>query len=170
MTDRGVANSPLLIGLHNWVALSLRCKLRFVLKLSNLSSKADVKDSSLFNIKQHNSIFCRNRISLIAKSCDFDCNRRFQIMQSWIESGLRGCDEWSIDTRIQPLWCAEQRYVRTWCVWYLCVPESRSGLAVLVWNGFIFGSPDLGSAKFWFWQWRRLDFNAHRNQVQVGPA
>ncbi len=35
MTDRGVANLPLLIGFHSWVALglSLRCKLRLVLKL-----------------------------------------------------------------------------------------------------------------------------------------
>ncbi len=36
MTDRGAANSTLLIGFHNWVmlGLSLRCKLCLVLKLS----------------------------------------------------------------------------------------------------------------------------------------
>ena len=36
MINRGVANSPLLIGFHNWVTLGLssHCKSRFVLKLS----------------------------------------------------------------------------------------------------------------------------------------
>ena len=39
MTDRGVANSPLLIGFHNEVRLGLssHCKLRLVLQLSNES-------------------------------------------------------------------------------------------------------------------------------------
>ena len=47
MTDRGTANSPRLIGFNIWVtlSLSLRYKLRFVLKLS-----IDDKDDSMVTL------------------------------------------------------------------------------------------------------------------------
>ncbi len=52
MTDEGVAISTHWIGFHNWVTfrLSLRCKLRLVLKLSIFNKTSNLRNKNVFEL------------------------------------------------------------------------------------------------------------------------